>query len=343
MDLHSIHAYHFDLPDELIAKHPVSPRDSSRLLIVDRKTENLSDMRFSQLADYLNPEDQLIFNNTKVIPARLMGHKASGGKLELLLLREEGDNIWQALIKPAKKAPLHTEILFNANVKAKVIEELSEGVRRIRFKSPIPIHTFIEKEGQLPLPPYMRREAEAQDTSDYQTVYASALGAVAAPTAGLHFTKELLETLGKKGVVNTFLTLHVGLGTFKPVKVEDIRNHRMHEERYIITEESAHQINSHSKKKRQIAVGTTCLRTLESAANPNGKVAAGSGSTDIFITPGYRFKVVDSLLTNFHLPGSTLMMLVCAFGGYELMMEAYRKAVADKFRFFSYGDAMLII
>ncbi|MEX1013237.1 MAG: tRNA preQ1(34) S-adenosylmethionine ribosyltransferase-isomerase QueA [Waddliaceae bacterium] len=343
MDLYSTQSYHFDLPDDLIASHPVSPRDSSRVMIVNRKTGELSEIRFSQLAEYLNPEDQLIFNNTKVIPARLMGKKESGAKLELLLLQEEKGNVWQALVKPAKKAPLHTEIIFNANVKAKVIEELPEGVRRIRFESSTPVHTFIEKEGQLPLPPYMGREAVEKDKSDYQTVYADALGAVAAPTAGLHFTKELLDTLRGKGVVTTFLTLHVGLGTFKPVKVDDIRNHRMHKERYVITPESAFAINNHSKERRQIAVGTTCLRTLESSTNEKGEILSGSGTTDIFITPGYQFQATRSLLTNFHLPGSTLMMLVCAFGGYELMMEAYRKAVREKFRFFSYGDAMLII
>lgn len=335
-------AYQYDLPQELIAQYPISPRDHSRLMIVDRKSGNLSEIVFRDLVDYLDDGDRLVFNNTKVIPARLYGKKETGGSVELLLTEPQGDDRWLALARPARKLKKGTRIVFSETLACTILEEREEGIRLIQFEYKGSFEEVLAQNGEMPLPHYIQRpEDRGFDPERYQTVYAKEAGAVAAPTAGLHFTDELLQNFKKKGVSQIEVTLHVGLGTFRPVLTKDIRDHTMHHEHYSITPDAAQQLNTEAK--REICVGTTCCRTLESAASQDGLIQPGNGSTNIFIYPGYRFKKVESLLTNFHLPGSTLLMLVSAFAGHELIMESYKKAIADRYRFYSYGDAMLIL
>lgn len=339
---YSLESYQFHLPDELIAQHPVNPRDASRLMVVDRKKGTFSEVPFSHLLQVLESSDRLVFNNTKVIPARLRGKLATGGTAEVFLTRQVAENTWQVLVRPGKKLKEGGRVYFAEDSFCEVLEALEEGERIVKFFYPHQtFDEFLSASGEIPLPHYIRGgSSEKGDEERYQTVYAKHAGAVAAPTAGLHFTPELIEKLHQKGVERSFVTLHVGPGTFKPVQVDDIRAHKMHNEEFWIEPEDADAINH--TIGRVVAVGTTSCRSLETSA-VDGKVVAGHYNTDIFIYPGYTFKRVDCLLTNFHLPGSTLLMLVSAFMGRELAKEAYQKAIKDKFRFYSYGDAMLIL
>lgn len=335
--------FKFDLPEELIAQHPLENRDSSRLMVVDRETGEIKHEIFKNILEYLNKGDCLVLNNTRVMPARLIGEKLnSGGKIEFLLLKRiEGDK-WECLAKPGKKAKLDSEFVFgNGILKARVVDIVEEGNRIVEFEYKGIFEEILDELGQMPLPPYITESLE--DKERYQTVYSKTVGSAAAPTAGLHFTKELLRSIEEKGVSIAYLTLHVGLGTFRPVKVEDIENHAMHSEFYIIDEENADKINKCRKNGgRVIGVGTTSCRTLETVADDNGHIAPKSGWTQIFIYPGYKFKVIDALITNFHLPESTLIMLVSALAGRDKIMKAYETAVAERYRFFSFGDAMFI-
>ncbi len=335
--------FYYDLPKELIAQDPLEDRSSSRLLALNRKTGEREHRVFRELVDYLHPGDCLVVNNTRVIPARLLGVKEeTGAGIEVLLLRRCEGNVWETLVKPGKKARPGARISFGDGLLAgEVLEVVEEGNRRIRFTYEGIFEEILDKLGQMPLPPYITHQLK--DKNRYQTVYARHEGSAAAPTAGLHFTPELLKTIEEKGVKLAHVTLHVGLGTFRPVKVEDVKEHHMHTEFYQIEEEQARLINeTRAAGGRVICVGTTSCRTLESAADENGILHAGSGWTDIFIYPGYRFKLMDALITNFHLPESTLLMLVSAFAGREHVMEAYEEAVEERYRFFSFGDAMLI-
>ena len=334
-------AYQYDLPKSLIASHPLAQRDESRLMVVDRRSGEISEMKFFELVDYLETGDQIILNDTRVIKARLFGSKLTGAKIEIFLVKCLGDTKWEVMAKPGKKLKVGDQVIFGPNFSCVIDETLASGNKVVTFDCEGEFMSLLDEYGKLPLPHYMEREAEQTDEERYQTIYGTKTGALAAPTAGLHFTPELLDRFETKGVEKKLVTLHVGLGTFKPVQVDDIRQHQMHEETYFLDSVTADRING--GQGRQICVGTTTCRVLESCADEKGRVHPGSGETDIFIYPGYRFKCVKSLLTNFHLPGSSLIMLVSAFGGYELMMEAYRKAVERKFRFYSYGDAMLIV
>lgn len=342
--MHLLSSYFYELPEELIAKRPLVERDLSRLMIVDRSSGNISEMRFRDWAESLEKNTHLIFNNTKVLPARLYGKKISGGQVEILLTKPLSKNVWRALTKPGKKIPEGSRIIIGNQCEAKVIKTEKSGEKVLEFFYEGNFDHVLNTYGSMPIPPYMKRKADDQDRERYQTVYAKERGAVAAPTAGLHFTDTLLSTLSQAGVLQTYITLHVGLGTFQPIISKDIREHQMHTESFMISSDAAQQIN-HTKGSdlKQICVGTTTCRTLESAVNDSGLVTAGNFDTNIFIYPGYQFRFVQSLLTNFHLPESSLMLLVSAFAGPDLIMEAYRKAVKEKFRFFSYGDAMLII
>jgi S-adenosylmethionine:tRNA ribosyltransferase-isomerase len=336
--------YYFDLPEELIAQYPIEKRDSSNLLLLEKSSGKLRDSQFFNIIDHLNPGDCLVINNTKVIPARIFGKKVeTGAKIELMLIKQIHEKAWEALVKPGKKAPKGTKIDLNGAI-ATVGDTIDEhGSRIVHFELEGNLIHFLEEKGNEPLPPYIKREVEESDKTRYQTVYAKNKGAVAAPTAGLHFTEDLLKKVKEKGVSVVEITLHVGLGTFRPVKVENIKEHKMHSEFYEISEKSAKIINSAKKSgNRIIAVGTTSLRALESAAIEKGKISAGEKDTDIFIFPGYEFKMIDALITNFHTPESTLLMLVSALAGYQNIMIAYQHAVNKKYRFFSYGDAMFI-
>jgi len=341
-DLFSLKSYQFDLPEELIAQYPCTPRDGSRLLVVDRAAGSFKEIVFRDIVNYLSSGDRLIFNDTKVIPAKLFGKRSGGGHTEVLLVRSRADGTWEVMAKPGRRLPVGSIVTFSDTFSCEVVEVLPDGQRVVRFDHEGDFESILSQYGQMPLPTYIGREQDAAvDPKRYQTVYAQNPGAIAAPTAGLHFTPELMQTLQKNGVEQMFLTLHVGVGTFKPVQVDDIRTHPMHTERAIITPEVAGKLNQLSKG-RQICVGTTTCRTLESAAT-TGIICPGDYETDIFIYPGYKFRFIEHLLTNFHLPGSTLLMLVSAFGGYELIREAYQYAIKNRFRFFSYGDAMLIL
>lgn len=336
--------FYFDLPPELIAQDPLEDRSGSRLLVLDKKTGEIEHRRFIDIVDYLHAGDCLVLNNTKVIPARLMGTKAeTGAAVEVLLLRRRGNDVWETLVKPGKKAREGVVISFGDGLlTGKVIDVVDEGNRLIQFQYDGIFEEVLDRLGEMPLPPYITHKLA--DKNRYQTVYARYEGSAAAPTAGLHFTQELLEAIQKKGVRSAYVTLHVGLGTFRPVKEENLLNHHMHSEFYQITQEAADTINSTKQAGgRIICVGTTSCRTIESAAGVDGKVVAGSGDTEIFIYPGYQFKVLDNLITNFHLPESTLIMLVSALAGRENVLNAYRTAVQERYRFFSFGDAMLII
>lgn len=335
--------FYYDLPEELIAQDPLEDRSSSRLLVLDRKTGEREHRVFRDLVEFLNPGDCLVVNNTRVIPARLMGVKeGTGAGIEVLLLKRCEDNVWETLVKPGKKARPGARISFGDGLLVgEVLEVVEEGNRRIRFTYEGIFEEILDQLGQMPLPPYITHQLK--DKNRYQTVYARHEGSAAAPTAGLHFTPELLKRIEDKGVKLAHVTLHVGLGTFRPVKVEDVTQHHMHSEFYMIEEEQAKLINeTRAAGGRVICVGTTSCRTLESAADEAGVLHAGSGWTDIFIYPGYRFKIMDALITNFHLPESTLLMLVSAFAGKERVMAAYKEAVEERYRFFSFGDAMYI-
>lgn len=334
--------FDYALPEELIAQTPVEPRDSSRLMVLDPEKKTIVHRHFFELQDYLTPGDTLIFNDTRVIPARLIGRKEpTGARVEVLLLRRVEDNAWETLVKPGKKALRGTTIRFSDELSCEVLGHTDFGGRLVTFHYQGIFEEILDRLGETPLPPYIHEKLE--DRERYQTVYSRESGSAAAPTAGLHFTPELLEKLKNAGVNLGFLTLHVGLGTFRPVKTEHIEEHVMHSEYYSIGEETAKLIReTKATGKRVIAVGTTSIRTLESAAVGKNEIYGKSGETSIFIYPGYDFKIVDAVVTNFHLPKSTLIMLISAFAGREFTLEAYRAAVKEKYRFFSFGDAMFI-
>ena len=340
----NVSEFNFDLPQELIAQDPLEDRSSSRLLVLDKETGDIQHKNFRDLLSYLRRGDCLVVNDTKVIPARLYGVKEeTEAKIEVLLLKRRESDLWETLVKPGKKARPGTVISFGGGIlKGTVIDAVEEGNRLIRFSYEGIFEEILDLLGQMPLPPYITHELK--DKNRYQTVYAKHDGSAAAPTAGLHFTEELLEEIRDMGVCIAHVTLHVGLGTFRPVKVDNILDHHMHSEFYVVEEAEAEKINGAKREGgRVICVGTTSCRALESAAGEDGILKAGSGWTDIFIYPGYRFKILDCLVTNFHLPESTLVMLVSALAGRERVLHAYREAVREQYRFFSFGDAMLII
>lgn len=335
--------FYYDLPQELIAQDPLEDRSSSRLLHLSMKDGKVEHRHFTDILDYLREGDCLVLNDTRVIPARLYGHKEETGALiEILLLKRRDKDIWECLVKPGKKARPGARIVFGDGIlTGEIIDIVEEGNRLIRFSYEGIFEEILDRLGEMPLPPYITHKLE--DKNRYQTVYATHDGSAAAPTAGLHFTEELLEKVQEKGVKIARVTLHVGLGTFRPVKVDDVEQHHMHSEFYVVEEDQAELINNTKKQGgRVISVGTTSCRTLESAADENGILHAGSGWTEIFIYPGYCFKIIDGLITNFHLPESTLMMLVSALAGKENIMAAYEEAVRERYRFFSFGDAMII-
>lgn len=335
--------FYFDLPERLIAQHPLEQRDASRLLVLDRADGSVTHRHFRDLLEYVEPGDCMVFNNSRVIPARLMGHAV--GKttpIEVLLLTDKGNGLWECLTRPGRKTREGVELVFGDGLLTATVESVQpDGNRLIRFHYDGIFLEILDQLGTMPLPPYIKEKLD--DPERYQTVYSKTPGSAAAPTAGLHFTQELLESLREKGVDLAFVTLHVGLGTFRPVKEDEITDHVMHSEYYIMDEQTAEQINRTRKNGGKIwAVGTTACRTLETIADENGAVRPQSGWTDIFIYPGYHFKCVDHLVTNFHLPESTLMMLVSAFASREMIMETYRQAIEEEYRFFSFGDSMLI-
>lgn len=336
--------FYYDLPEELIAQDPLEDRSSSRLLHLSLEDGSLEHRHFTDILEYLREGDCLVINDTKVIPARLYGHKEdTGAVIEILLLKRKENDIWECLVKPGKKARPGAVIVFgNGILTGEIIAVVEEGNRLIQFHYNGIFEEILDQLGEMPLPPYITHKL--QDKNRYQTVYAKNEGSAAAPTAGLHFTKELLEKVEAKGVKIAHVTLHVGLGTFRPVKVDDVENHHMHSEFYVVEEDQAQMINATKKNGgRVISVGTTSCRTLESATGEDGILRAGSGWTEIFIYPGYHFKMIDGLITNFHLPESTLLMLVSALAGKERIMKAYEEAVKERYRFFSFGDAMLIL
>lgn len=343
-DLSCLDAYLYDLPREMIAQEPHRQRDRSRLMVIDRKSETVDHHRFYELPDLLKPGDLLVRNNSRVIPARLFGERSTGGSVEVLLLRPADDpDTWSCLVKPGRKARPGDCLRFSESLSAKVVAIVEEGIRILRFDPATDLQTEIDKTGHMPLPPYIRRPDSAEDASRYQTIYAQTRGSVAAPTAGLHFTPELLSILEERDIRFTDVLLHVGIGTFRPVQVRDVTKHEMHEEYCEIPDETARTINlAKAEGRRVIAVGTTTTRTLESFADGYG-VRAGRDDTRLFLHPGNPPRVIDGLITNFHLPGSTLLMMVAAFCGYDLMMRAYRIAIDNNYRFYSYGDAMMIL
>jgi S-adenosylmethionine:tRNA ribosyltransferase-isomerase len=340
--------FYYDLPEELIAQTPIEPRNHSRLMIMNKENGNLEHKHFYNLCEYLKKGDLLVVNDSRVLPARLYGHKLGGDPktssvIEFLLLEQKGDKIWEIICHPGKKVRVGKKFTFgNGRLIAEVLEVKEDGNRVVKFECEGNFYTALEDVGQMPLPPYIKEKLK--DKERYQTVYSRELGSAAAPTAGLHFTKEMLEEIKAMGVNIAYVTLHVGLGTFRPVKEDDVEKHHMHTEHYVLPKETADLINkTKASGNRVIAVGTTSCRTLESVATFNGKIEEAEGNTNIFIYPGYKFKVLDGLITNFHLPESTLIMLVSAFAGYDNVMNAYKTAVAEKYRFFSFGDAMLLI
>ena len=336
--------FYYDLPEELIAQTPVEPRNHSRMMVIERKTGGISHDRFFNLCDYLRKGDTLVVNDSRVLPARIFGERESNGSfIEFLLLEQKEQNVWEILCRPGKKAKPGTRFSFGGGkLSAEILEVLEDGNRIARFFCEGSLFAMLDEIGQMPLPPYITKKLE--DKERYQTVYSRETGSAAAPTAGLHFTLEQMEELRQMGVNIASVTLHVGLGTFRPVKEDKVTEHKMHSEFYVLPKETADIINkTKAEGGRVIAVGTTSCRTLESVAAKLGKITPDEGSTDIFIYPGYKFKAIDGLITNFHLPESTLIMLVSAFAGYELTMEAYKKAVEERYRFFSFGDCMLII
>ena len=332
----------YDLPEELIAQTPLEQRDTSRLLVLDKETGEVKHQHFYDIIDYLQPGDCLVMNDSRVLPARLLGHRPTGGAVEVLLLRDLGDKKWECLCKPGRKMQVGHEVIFgDGELTATVVEVQETGNRVVEFHYEGIFLEVLERLGKMPLPPYIK--AELQDQERYQTVYSKEVGSAAAPTAGLHFTNELLEKIRQKGIKTAFVTLHVGLGTFRPVKAEDISEHHMHSELCMISNETARILNeTKAAGGRIICVGTTSCRTLESLVNDDGSFEAKSKWTEIFIYPGYQFKAMQALITNFHLPESTLVMLVSAFAGRENVLNAYEEAVREKYRFFSFGDAMFI-
>lgn len=336
--------FYFDLPQELIAQDPLEDRSASRLLHLNKATGDVSHHVFKEVPEFLRPGDCLVLNNTKVIPARLLGQReGTGGHVEVLLLSRKENDVWETLVKPGKKCKPGTKLTFGDGIlKAEVLETLEDGNRRIRFYYDGIWEEVLDRLGEMPLPPYITHKLK--DKNRYQTVYAKYEGSAAAPTAGLHFTKELLAKIEAQGIKIVYVTLHVGLGTFRPVKEENVLDHHMHSEWYQVTPEAANAINeTKAAGGRVICVGTTSCRTIESASDETGKIQAGSGDTQIFIYPGYRFKVLDGLITNFHLPESTLVMLVSALAGRERVLAAYQEAIKERYRFFSFGDAMIIL
>ncbi len=335
--------FNFELPEDLIAQVPIKNRDKSRLMVLNKKTGEINHRIFKDIVEYLEEGDCLVLNNTRVIPARLFGTKDTGASVEFLLLKRIDNNKWQTLVKPGKRAKVGSNFIFgNGELKGKIIDLAEEGTRVIEFEYDGIFEEVLDKLGTMPLPPYITETLD--DKERYQTVYSKHRGSAAAPTAGLHFTKDLLETIESRGINIAYITLHVGLGTFRPVKVDDIMNHEMHSEFYTVNKEAADKINSTIENGgRIISVGTTATRTLETVAEKKGFVKEGNGWTDIFIYPGYKFKVIDALITNFHLPESTLIMLVSALAGRDKVLKAYNDAIKERYRFFSFGDAMLII
>ena len=339
----SLHDYYYDLPEELIAQDPLEDRSSSRLMVLDKNTGEIEHHIFKDIIDYLNPNDCLVINDTKVIPARLYGSKVgTDAKIEVLLLKRKENDVWETLVKPGKKCKPGTVISFGDGIlTGEVIDVVEEGNRLIKFTYEGIFEEVLDKLGEMPLPPYITERLEERER--YQTVYSKHNGSAAAPTAGLHFTEELLQQIKDKGVDIAFVTLHVGLGTFRPVKVDDVLEHEMHSEYYMVDKEAAQKINNAKKNGHNVVcVGTTSCRTVESATNEEGIIEETSGWTNIFIYPGYKFKMVDKLITNFHLPESTLIMLVSALAGKEKVMNAYNEAVKERYRFFSFGDAMIV-
>ena len=336
--------FDFNLPEELIAQTPIEKRDASRLLVLDKKTGEISHRHFTDVIDYMEKGDTLVLNDTKVMPARLYGVKEeTGAVIEVLLLKDEGNDVWECLTKPAKRIKEDTVVSFgNGKLKAICIEVLDEGIRKFKLEYKGILYEILDELGEMPLPPYIHEKLQEKDR--YQTVYAKNVGSAAAPTAGLHFTEELLDKIKEKGVNIAYITLHVGLGTFRPVNVEDVSKHKMHSEYYVMSEETAELLNKTKENGHKIiSVGTTSTRTLETIASLyNGKFEACSGWTNIFIYPGYHFKGINCLITNFHLPKSTLVMLVSALAGKDNIMKAYNEAIKEKYRFFSFGDSMLI-
>ena len=334
--------FDFYLPDELIAQVPLKKRDSSRLLVLDKKSGEIEHKHFNEVIDYFNPGDTLVLNDTKVIPARLIGEKEdTGAVIEILMLKDLGDNVWECLCKPAKRIKMGTIVKFGSKLKAKCIFIGEEGIRKFELIYDGILYEILDELGEMPLPPYIHEKLDDKDR--YQTVYAKNIGSAAAPTAGLHFTEDLLDEIKRKGVNVVFVTLHVGLGTFRPVSVDDVTKHKMHSEYYVMSDEVAKVLNDTRKNGGKIiSVGTTSTRTLETVMNLYGEFRGCFGDTSIFIYPGYKFKGIDSLITNFHLPKSTLVMLVSALAGTDNILNAYKIAVENKYRFFSFGDAMFI-
>lgn len=337
--------FDYDLPDELIAQKPAEKRENSRMLIVNRAAQTLQDAQFGDFTDFLTENDVIVLNNTKVFPARLLGAKETGAKVELFLVREIEKNVWETLARPTKRLQTGTKISFGGKLTAEITEKTADGHCIVQFTADGDFDEILETVGHTPLPPYIKREKDApdRDRERYQTVFAKNRGAVAAPTAGLHFTAQIIEKIKDKGVTVAEITLHVGYGTFEPVRVSDLSEHRVLPERYEITAETAEILN-HAKtdKKRIVAVGTTTTRALETEFSKNKKFTAGEKTADLTITPGYQFQVIGGLLTNFHLPQSSLLVLVSTFGGYQFIMNAYRRAAASGYRFYSYGDCMFI-
>lgn len=337
------HDFYFELPKRLIAQTPIEPRSASKLLVLNKKTGDILHRHFEDILDFLKPGDTLVLNDTKVLPARIFGTKAStGAVVEFVLLKRINDTDWECIAGPGKRAKEGAEFVFSKKLSAIVLKVKDDGNRILHFSFNGEFYAVLDEVGKMPLPPYITEELK--DKNRYQTVYAENLGSAAAPTAGLHFTKELLKKIEQQGIDICYVTLHVGLGTFRPVKADDIADHKMHSEHYIISQKTADTINTAKKEGRRIiCVGTTSCRTVESAADENGYVSASSGDTDIFIYPGYKFKCMDALITNFHLPESTLIMLVSALAGRENILNAYKTAIENEYRFFSFGDAMFII
>ena len=339
----NVKEFYYDLPEELIAQVPIQKRDESRLMVLDRKRQTIEHRIFKDILDYLKPGDCLVRNNTKVIPARIYGKKETGANVEFLLLKNIEGDIWESIVRPGNKLHVGTKVIFgNGILVAEVLETMEGGTRKVKFTYQGIFNEILDKIGLMPLPPYIHEELKEKDR--YQTVYAKYQGSAAAPTAGLHFTEELLEKIKEKGIEIANVTLHVGIGTFRPVKVEKIEDHHMHSEHFYIKPEDVEKINRTKQNGgRIISVGTTSCRVLESIANEDGFVQAVEGDTSIFIYPGYKFKCIDGLITNFHLPESTLLMLVSALAGKDYILKAYEEAVKEKYRFFSFGDAMLIL
>ena len=338
--------FELEVPEELIADHPTKKRDECNLMVLDRKKETIEHKKFTDIIDYLNKGDVLVMNNTRVYPARLYAFKdKSEAKVEVFLLRELSGDLWEAMVKPARKVRIGNKLIFGDGVECDVIDNTVSGGRVLRFEYNVPdLHEFIEQVGHSPLPPYIEREPIPEDKDNYQTVYATERGSVAAPTAGTHFSKELLKKIEKKGIKLAYITLHIGLGTFRPIMVEDLTRHQMDSEYFNIPIETADIINNAKKKKRRvICVGTSTIRTLETVVTSGFKVTPRKGWTDKFVYPPYNFKMCDSMITNFHQPQSTLMMLVAAFATKDFVLDAYKEAIEKKYRFYSYGDSMIII